>query len=209
MLAAHREGLICLSGCVSSELNRTLLAGGEANIEKAVEIAAWFQKLFGNDYYIEIQNNHLEVQRAAMEGAVQVANRLGIPLVATSDVHYINREDAEAQDILLCVNTGKFRTDTNRMRMETQRVPPAQRRGDVRGVSRAWKTPCAARRRSPTASTSSWSLGKRHFPVYSPPDGKTPEDYLRELCIEGLKERYANRPDRYREGSGVRGQREI
>jgi len=119
LLAAHKEGLICLSGCVSSELNRTLLAGGEANMEKALEIAAWFQKLFGNDYYIEIQNNHLEVQRAAMEGAVQVANRLGIPLVATSDVHYIHREDAEAQDILLCVNTGKFRTDTNRMRMET------------------------------------------------------------------------------------------
>ena len=64
LLAAHREGLICLSGCVSSELNRTLLAGGEANMEKAVEIAAWFQKLFGNDYYIEVQNNHLEVAAA-------------------------------------------------------------------------------------------------------------------------------------------------
>ncbi|MBU4397794.1 MAG: PHP domain-containing protein, partial [Planctomycetes bacterium] len=91
LLAAHREGLICLSGCVSSELSRTLLAGGEANFQKALDVAAWYQKLFGEDYCIEIQNNLLESQRVAMEGAVRVAERLGIPLVATSDVHYIHR----------------------------------------------------------------------------------------------------------------------
>src|SRR6185437_3575084 len=66
----------------------------------------------------EIQNNGLEIQRLAMEGALEVAKRVGIPLVATSDAHYVNREDAEAQDVLLCINTGKFRTDTNRMRMD-------------------------------------------------------------------------------------------
>ena len=82
------------------------------------EIAAWFQKVFGDRYYIEIQNNGLEIQRLAMEGAVDVANRMGLPLVATSDAHYVDREDAEAQDVLLCINTGKFRTDTNRMQME-------------------------------------------------------------------------------------------
>ena len=80
------------------------------------------------------------MQRIAMEGAIDLANRMGLPLVATSDVHYVLREDAEAQDILLCVNTGKFRTDTNRMRMETNEfylrspeemyaVFPGQRRG--------------------------------------------------------------------------------
>ena len=187
LLAAHREGLICLSGCVSSELSRTLLAGGEANMEKAVEIAAWFQKLFGNDYYIEIQNNHLEVQRVAMEGAVQVANRLGIPLVATSDVHYIHREDAEAQDILLCVNTGKFRTDTNRMRMDTQRVLSAQRRGDVCGVSRAWTTPCAARRKSPTASTSSWSWASGIFPSIRRPRARRRRSICANCASSGLE----------------------
>lgn len=199
LLAAHREGLICLSGCVSSELNRTLLAGGEANMDKAVEIAAWYQKLFGDDYYIEIQNNHLEVQRAAMEGAVQVANRLGIPLVATSDVHYINREDSEAQDILLCVNTGKFRTDTNRMRMDTDEFflrSPEEMYAAFPGMDEAL-------RRSQEIADSvdiELEIGKRHFPVYSPPDNKTAEDYLYELCIEGMKERYANRPDRYADG---------
>ena len=199
LLAAHSEGLICLSGCVSSELNRTLLAGGEANLEKAVEIAAWFQKLFGDDYYIEIQNNDLESQRVAMEAAVEVAKRLGIPLVATSDVHYIHREDAEAQDILLCVNTGKFRTDTNRMRMETQRVLSPQPRGDVR---RFPGLDDALRRTQEIADSVDieLELGKRHFPVFTPPEGKTSEDYLRELCLAGLKERYANRPDRCADG---------
>ena len=60
----------------------------------------------------------MEIQRLALEGSVEVARQMGIPLVATSDAHYVNREDAEAQDVLLCINTGKFRTDTNRMRME-------------------------------------------------------------------------------------------
>ncbi len=199
LLAEHREGLICLSGCVSSELNRTLLAGGEANFEKAVEIAAWYRELFGDDYYIEIQNNHLEVQRAAMEGAVQVANRLGIPVVATSDVHYVNREDSEAQDILLCVNTGKFRTDTNRMRMETNEFylrSPEEMYAAFPGMDDA------LRRTQEIADSVhiELELGKRHFPVYSPPDNKTPEEYLRELCVVGLEDRYANRPDRYADG---------
>ena len=205
LLAAHREGLICLSGCVSSELSRTLLAGGEANFEKALQIAAWYRELFGNDYYIEIQNNHLETQRAAMAGAVQVANRLGIPLVATSDVHYVNREDSEAQDILLCVNTGKFRTDTNRMRMETDEFYLRS----AEEMYAAFPGMDDALRRTQEIADSvhvELELGKRHFPVYSPPDDETPEDFLRELCIAGLKERYANRPDRYSEGSGVRGQ---
>ena len=67
-------------------------------------------------------NNGVEMQRLQLEAAVDVAKRLGIPLVATSDAHYVNQEDAEAQDVLLCINTGKFRTDTNRMRMENDSV---------------------------------------------------------------------------------------
>ena len=128
-----------------------------------MEIAAWFQRLFGDDYYIEIQNNDLEVQRAAMEGAVEVANRLGIPLVATSDVHYVNREDAEAQDILLCVNTGKFRTDTNRMRMETNEFylrSPEEMYAAFPGHGRR-PAPHAGDRRQ--RSTSSWNSASGIF----------------------------------------------
>ena len=199
LLAEHREGLICLSGCVSSELNRTVLSGGEANMAKAMEIAGWFQKLFGEDYYIELQNNHLEVQRQAMLGAIEVANRVGVPLVATSDVHYIHREDAEAQDILLCVNTGKFRTDTNRMRMDSNEFYLRS----AEDMYAAFPGLDDALRRTQQIADSvdiELELGKRHFPVYPVPEGETSEQFLQELCLAGLKQRYANRPDRCIDG---------
>ena len=193
LLAAHSEGLVCLSGCVSSELNRGLLMGGTAGMEKAREAAAWYHKVFGDRYFIEIQYNGIEQQRIAMEGAIDLANRMGLPLVATSDVHYVLREDAEAQDILLCVNTGKFRTDTNRMRMETNEFylrSPEEMYAVFTGRDEALK-------RSQEIADSvhiDLELGKRHFPVYSPPDDKTSEDFLRELVLAGLKERYAGNP---------------
>jgi len=199
LLEAHHEGLICLSGCVSGELNRAVLAGGEAGIEKAMEVAAWYHELFGERYFIEIQNNHLDIQKAAMDGAIEVSQRLGIPLVATSDVHYINREDHDAQDILLCVNTGKFRTDTNRMRMETSEFylrSPEE-------MYAAFPDREEAVKRSQEIADSvdiELELDKRHFPVFTPPDGKRSEDYLRELCIDGLEQRYANNPKRCVDG---------
>jgi DNA polymerase-3 subunit alpha len=199
LLTKFHDGIICLSGCVSSELNRTLLAGGETNFQKALEIATWYRNLFGDDYYIELQNNGLEVQRQAMNGSIDVANRLGIPLVGTSDVHYVERKHSESQDILLCVNTGKFRTDANRMRMDTDEFylrGPEEMYAAFPGMEDILK------RTQEIADSVNieLELGQRFFPVYTPPDNKTPEDYLRELCLEGLKDRYADRPDRYADG---------
>ena len=200
LLAAHSEGLICLSGCISSELNRLILSGKESNLEKAREVIAWFQKIFGERYYIEIQNNGLEMQRIAMSAALDLAGQMGVPTVATSDVHYVRREDAEAQDILLCVNTGKFRTDANRMRMDTNEFylrSPEEMYGAFPGQEDAV-------RRSQEIADSvdiELELGRRHFPVFTPPEGQKSEDYLRELCLTGLKERYANRPDRLKDGT--------
>ena len=199
LLESLNEGLICLSGCVSSELNRLILAGNETNMEKARQTIAWYQNVFGDRYFIEIQNNGLEVQRIAMQAAVDLANKAGVPLVATSDVHYVRREDAEAQDILLCVNTGKFRTDTNRMRMDTNEFylrAPDEMYAAFPGFEDA------VRRSQEIADSVNieLELGKRHFPVYSPPDGKKSEDFLRELCMEGLYERYAGREHRLKDG---------
>ncbi len=199
LLEAHNEGLICLSGCVSSELNRALVEGAQPDIEKAMQVAAWYRNVFGDRYFIEIQQNGLEIQRIAMDGSIEVAHRLGIPLVATSDVHYVDRQDAESQDILLCINTGKFRTDVKRMRMETNEFylrSPEEMYEAFPGQEEA------VRRSHEIAEQVDIELEieKRHFPVFTPPDGKSSEDYLRELCLEGLKECYGNNPRRYAEG---------
>ncbi len=199
LLEAHSEGLICLSGCLSGEVNRSILEGGEAGLKKAMDAAAWYHKIFGDRYFIEIQDNGLEIQRQAMQGSIEVANRMGLPLVATSDVHYVRREAHEAQDILLCINTGKFRTDTKRMRMETDEFylrSPEEMYAVFPGQEEAL-------RRSQEIADSvdlQISLGQRNFPIFTPPHNKTSEDYLRELCIEGLQQRYADVPGRIVDG---------
>ena len=199
LLAAHSEGIICLSGCVSSEFSRMLLKGespDRAHVKEAEEVAAWFHRVFGDRYFIEIQNNGLEIQRLQMEGAVEVARRMGLPLVCTSDAHYVNREDAEAQDVLLCINTGKFRTDTNRMRMDTDQFylrSPAE----MHAVFGGYEEALAQSQAIADSVSIDLELGKRHFPNYTPPEGKGASDYLRELCIRGLKERYADKPERW------------
>jgi DNA polymerase-3 subunit alpha len=198
LLEAHNEGIICLSGCVSSEFNRALISGAEPDFGKAIDVATWFANLFRDRYYIEIQNNGLEIQRLATEAAVEVAKRMGLPLVATSDVHYVNREEAVAQDVLLCINTGKFRTDTKRMRMETDEFylrSPEEMYAAFPGYEDA-----VARSQEIADSVDIELSGQRHFPVYETPDNLTSEDYLRQLCVEGLKRKYQNNPKRLIDG---------
>ncbi len=201
LLEAHSEGIICLSGCVSGEFSRTILQqqGDVPDLKQPMEIAAWFARVFGDRYFIEIQNNGLEIQRIAMQGAVEVANRMGLPLVATSDAHYIHREDAEAQDVLLCINTGKFRTDKQRMRMEGDQFylrSPAEMHAAFPGHEEAL-------RQSQQIADSvdiKLDLGQRHFPTYKLPPETTAKDYLRDLCITGLKERYADDAEKCTDG---------
>ncbi|TVS18709.1 MAG: DNA polymerase III subunit alpha [Planctomycetaceae bacterium] len=202
LLQEHHEGIICLSGCVSSEFNRALLRGhgGEEHLAEAREIAGWFENLFGERYFIEIMNNGVEIQRLALDGAVDLANRMGIPLVATSDCHYVDPEDAEAQDVMLCINTGKFRTDSGRMRMDGNQYflrSPQQMYEAFPGLEDA----VARSQQIADTVDIDLELGKRHFPVYSPlPEGRTPEQYLRELCLEGLRDRYADVPEMWTDG---------
>ncbi len=193
LLAAHSEGIICLSGCVSSEFSRSVLASGngaEEQIEKSIEIAQWFRNLFGERYFVEVMNNGLEIQRQQLQGAVEVANRVGIPIVTTSDCHYIDREDASAQDVMLCINTGKFRTDENRMKMDTDEFylrPPEAMYDAFPGME-----DCVARSQEIADSVDiNLTLGERYFPVFDVPSQRSPEDELRWLCEKGLKERYA------------------
>jgi DNA polymerase III subunit alpha len=201
LLQEYNEGIICLSGCVSSEFSRALLNQKDTSQaeKEAIEIAAWFHQVFQDRYFIEVMNNHLEIQRLQREGAIRIANQMGLPLVATSDAHYANREDAEIQDVLLCINTGKYRTDSNRMKMEGNEFY-------LRNAQEMYA--CFAGMEEIVSRTQEIAdgvdidleLGKRHFPTYPLPPEKRPDQYLREICELGLKERYRNQPEMLHDG---------
>jgi DNA polymerase III subunit alpha len=201
LLESHNEGIICLSGCVSSEFSRAVLKGvdtAEAE-QEARNVAAWFSNLFGDRYFIEVMNNGVEIQRMQLEGAVEIAKRMGLPVVATSDTHYVDPEDAEAQDVMLCINTGKYRTDSSRMKMDGNQYflrTPEQMYEKFPGLSDA------VARSQEIADTVNidLELGKHYFPNFECPRQLTPLEYLRELCLKGLRERYEGNENRLPNG---------
>ena len=193
LLEQHHEGIICLSGCVSSEFNQAILKnqgrGAEEILSQAGEVAKWFQGIFGDRYFIEIMNNGVGIQQTCLEASVDLANSLGMPMVATSDCHYVDRDDAEAQDVMLCINTGRFRTDTNRMKMDGSEYylrNQEQMYEKFQGLEDA-----VARSQEIADSVDiEIELGKRHFPVYHIEDDTPPATLLRRICEQGLRERY-------------------
>src|SRR5207248_7693205 len=100
-------------GCASSEFSEYIL---KEQMDEANRLAQWFAGIFGKHFYVEIQNNGLDIQKRCAQGAIDIANRLGLPLVATSDAHYLCQADSAAHDVLLCINTGRTRHDENRLR---------------------------------------------------------------------------------------------
>jgi len=211
LLAAHAEGIVCLSGCLSSEFSRSLIGSGAGQsdaLAQAVGVAEWFHSVFGERYFIEIQDNGLDVQRQVTLAALDVARQTGIPTVATCDCHYVNREDAEAQDILLCVNTGRFRSDTSRLRMESSEFylkSPAEMHAAFAAI-RGEETLAAVTRSQAIADGVSidLDLGRRHFPGFEVPGGLTSGEELRRLCVVGLCERYRDTAGRWTEPDGPR-----
>ena len=191
LLERYAEGLVCLSGCPASEFSQLIF---DRRWQEAAALARWYRDVFGpENFFIEIQNNGLDIQRECMAGAVEIAQRLQIPLVATCDAHYLTRSDAEAHDVLLCINTGKLRSDQQRLRFGSDQFyvrSPAEMYEALAGYEDAVaRTEHIARQCQVTLDSS-----RRHFPVFTPPEGKSPEQYLRELCWEGLRQRYGSAP---------------
>src|SRR5216684_4811860 len=190
LLADHSDGIVCLSGCASGEFSEYIL---KDQLDEATDLARWFAKVFGRNFYIEIQNNGLPIQQKCADGAIDIANRLGLPLVATSDAHYLCQADSDAHDVLLCINTGKLKSDDNRLRYGSDQFyvrPPEE-------MYRLFPEHHEAVKRSQEIADGcdiQLDFKKRHFPVYTPPAGKTPEEHLRELCEQGVRERYGEAP---------------
>ena len=155
LLKQHSEGLIALSACLSGDLPKAVLNG---RMKDALAIARMYQEIFGKDhYYIELQNHGLQEQKQVLPGLIRIANDLDIPLVITNDCHYLTREDAEAQEILMCIQTGKTLKDENRMRMETDQMY-IKSEDEIRACSPILTTRFKEPRKSPEDVTSSSTL---------------------------------------------------
>lgn len=199
LLHQYGDGLIILSGCLGGEINQHLINGNEPNWKAAYEAAEWYKKEFGDRFYLEIQNNGIELQQRAARFMIEMAEKTGIPLVATSDVHYVEKADAPIQDILLCINTGKRRMDTDRMRMDTDQFF-FRSQADMYEAFPGQAEAVARSQEIADRCNVELELGKRFFPVFVPPDGKDEVEYLREVAIDGLRDRYADTPKRWIDG---------
>ena len=188
LLAAHADGLLCLSACLRGELPQLVLDG---NFEEAKRGAAWYRDLFGPEfYYFEIQDHGIEDERTVTERLIRLGAEMGIPVVATNDCHYLAREDAEAHEVLLCIQTGKTMQDADRFRFATDQVyvkSAEEMEALFGGVPDALRNTIAiAEKCELTLDTERVQLPE--FPL--PPEFESAEGYLRAAAREGLARRY-------------------
>lgn len=197
-LKEHSEGVICLSACLAGGIPRRLLAG---DYEGAKKMALDLQSTFGEDFYIEIQDHGIEEEKAVLPLLVKLANDIGAELVATNDVHYLEKEDAEMQDVLMCIQMKKQLDDPKRMKFSTNEF--YFKTGDEMLALFPNFPQAIANTRiiADKVTEQAFNLDKKGYPIkdttlipeYSPEDGSSAEQYLRNLTAEGLKKRYGDK----------------
>ncbi len=187
VLEKYHEGLVCLSGCLAGAVNQALING---QTEKAEEIALWHKNVFGEDYYIEIQNNGIREQVLANQKLVQLARKLNIPLVATNDAHYLKKEDAYNHEILLCIQTGKRMSDEDRMKFDTDELY-VKSPEEMSEYFSAFPEAIENTVKIADKCNVEFEFGHTILPNYDVPECyATHYDFLKELCDKGLKQRY-------------------
>ena len=187
VLEKYHEGLICSSACLAGEVASKISAG---DIEGAKESALWFKNLFGDDYYLEIQNNGIKEQVLVNQKLIQIARELNIPLLATNDSHYLKKEDAYNHEVLLCIQTGKKMSDEDRMRFETDELyikSPEEMMDFFKNVPDAIENTVKVAEKCNVE----FEFGHTILPNYEvPKEYPTHFDYLKKLTDDGIKKRY-------------------
>ena len=190
LLHERAEGLICLSGCVAGAIPRMINAG---NYEGAKNKALELSELFGRDgFYLEIQDHGLEAEKRAAEGLLRIHRETGIPLAVTNDAHYVEKDDAYYQDVLMCVQMQKTITDPARMKFETNEFY-LKDEAEMRALFPEY--PEAADNTAKIADMCGYDFefGKYKLPHFKLPEGESDSfDYLQKLCRAGLARRYPN-----------------
>ena len=196
LLEAHHEGLIALSACLGGAIPQALL---DEDYDRAKRFAQDLSRIFGPEhFYLELQDHGIATQRPVNQGLMRLARETGLPLVVTNDAHYLRKEDADVQDILLCIQTGKTMDDLNRMRFETQEFylkSEEELRTLFPGCDEAFENTA----KIADMCNVEFTFHDYHLPAFPVPEGYTNEEYFRKLCDEGFRERYPQAPKEYRE----------
>lgn len=191
LIEKYHEGLICLSACVQGELAHGIING---NKEKSLETAKYYKSIFGEDYYIELQDHGLEKQKMANPALIEIAKALDIKMVITNDSHYLKKEDSDWHDTLLCIQTNALKDSTNRFQFPNNEFyvkTPEQLRDSFRWME-------AAEFEKAIGNTVEVAekchliieMGKYHIPYFELPPNFTSETYLDYKTMEGVKKRY-------------------
>lgn len=196
LLRAHHEGIIALSACIAGEVPKLILNGEH---DKARDVAREYLDIFGKDnYFIEIQDHGLAEQKQVMPELIAIARELGLGIVATNDIHYLTKEDAFYQDVLMCIQMEKTINDTDRMNFQTQEFyikSEAEMREIFAFVPESIENTAKIAERCNV----DFDFETRHLPKFDVPEGKDAFEYLYELCFSGLERLYKNPDSELRE----------
>lgn len=188
LLAKHSKGLIALSGCLAGKIPRLIQS---KNFEQAESLAQKYQKIFGKDnFYLEIQHHpNIPGQKTTNDELINISQKYGIPLVATNDTHYLKSGDAEAQDILMLINTGANLDDPERITIKSDDFSlrsPKEMEQVFKHISEAIENT----QKIADVCNFEFELGKTKLPYFELPNDETPDEYLEKLCKQGLKRRF-------------------
>src|SRR6266568_4481842 len=189
LLATHKEGLIALSGCLASEIPESIQ---KDQLPKAREAIDWFKQTLGaENFYLELQNHGIADQAKVNRHLIPWAKEFGLKLVATNDVHYVEKSHSHAHDILVCIGTQSMQSDPKRMSAGYAKEQFFLRSAEEMKANFA-EVPEAVLNTVEVAEKCNLEIefGKLHYPVFHPPEHFTREGYLRHLLAEGLRQRY-------------------
>ena len=196
LLSKHTEGLIATSACLAGAIPQKLM---DEEYESAKEYALRMAEMFGEgNFYLEIQDHGIPEQVAVNQGIMRIARETGLPLVATNDAHYLSKEDAKMQDVLLCIQTGKTVDDPNRMKFPSDEFY-LKSEEEMRQLFPNCDEAIENTAKIADMCNLEFVFNQYHLPSFPVPQGYTSESYFRTLCMEGFYRRYENPPKEYRE----------
>ncbi len=192
LLKKHHEGLIALSACLAGEIPRNLT---QNDYETAKKVALEYREIFGeNNYFIEIQDHGLADQKRILPNLIKLSKETGIPLVATNDCHYINKDDAKMQNVLVCIGTNHTVNEDNDMAFETEEFY-VKSEEEMREIFSFVPEAIENTQKIADRCNMTFEFGHTKLPAFEVPDGRDNVEYFESMCKEGLYRRYGENPE--------------